>query len=121
LKVSKLTTALITLTVALILTLAVGATDVSLPIVKSDTPTTPNIRADAGHTDLWLAFVELAQHCVQYDEIMDCAEFPYSASLSVSDCALAQAMAHTTCVIVGAPIQDYGRVSIPYPTGLIGE
>jgi hypothetical protein len=116
--VSKLT-ATITLLVALTLTLIAGASDIFLPVVNSSPPTTPNIRADAGHTDLWLAFVELAQHCVQYDELMDCAEFPYSANLSPADCSLAQAMAHTTCVIVGAPIEDRGRVSIPYPTGFI--
>lgn len=74
-------------------------------------------QSNAGDPVLWLAVVELSQHCLWWDELIDCAEYPYSAQLDQADCDKASSIALSICIFAGAPMPGWTWLTVPYPTG----
>ncbi len=75
----------------------VSAGDVYLPVTHGGRE--PN-------TELYLGYVEILDHCVTRDEILDCVEFPHASQLSDRDCAFAVASAEAMCIVIGAPVEQ---------------
>jgi len=65
----------------------------------------------AGNTELYLSYIEILDHCVNWDELLDCAEFKHAGELSDKDCDLAIGAAHLMCIVIGAPVTE--SVTIP--------
>lgn len=73
----------------------------------SGTESKPAIRDVAGgNTGLYLGYIEILDHCVNWDELLDCAEFEHASKLNAKDCDLAIGAAHLMCIVIGAPVTE---------------
>lgn len=75
-------------------------------IGKSTGPCLPITIGTSGNTELYLGYVEILDHCVNQDELLDCAEFEHASKLDARDCDLAVESARLMCFLIGAPVSE---------------
>lgn len=72
----------------------------------SGTESKPTRDVTSGNTGLYLGYIEILDHCVNWDELLDCAEFEHASKLNPRDCDLAAGAAHVMCIVIGAPVTE---------------
>lgn len=89
---------------------SIGSNDSHEPcpvvIGKSAGPCLPITIGTTGNTELYLGYVEILDHCVNQDELLDCVEFEHASKLNARDCDLAVESARLMCFLIGAPVSE---------------
>ena len=69
-------------------------------------PATVRAGGSGDSTELYLSYVEVLNHCLFWDEWLDCSEFPHARELSDSDCTFVLTAARFMCMVIGAPVTE---------------